>query len=232
VIDHRYGPFAPGVSPERARIRSAVIPLAIDHGIPDLTAATICERAAVELDFFGRHFDDVPDCCTQIYVANIDEFDRIVFGAVERADGWPARLRASAYAAARYVRDRPLEARFNFVEMLEAGEEAQVYRDRYVRRIVDLIDEGRREAVDPDSLGEDLALAAFGSIYEFLARQFQAFDDIARIERHVPGLMYLAVRPYLGHEIARAELSIPPPTDEGVDRAGTAVGIAGGRSDS
>jgi hypothetical protein len=35
------------------------------------------------------------------------------------------------------------EAHFNFIEMLEGGEEAQAYRDRYVQRIVDLIDEGR-----------------------------------------------------------------------------------------
>jgi hypothetical protein len=150
----------------------------------------------------------------QIYVANIDEFDRIVFGAVECTDGWPDRLRVSAYATARYLRTRSLEARFNFVEMLEAGDEAQVYRDRYVRRIVALIDEGRSHHPEPDSLGDDVALAAFGSIYEFLVRQFQSFDDIAQIERHVPGLMYLAVRPYLGHEAARAELTIPPPPED------------------
>jgi hypothetical protein len=98
--------------------------------------------------------------------------------------------------------------------MLEAGEEAQVYRDRYVRRIVGLIDEGRAHHPEPDSLGDDVPLAAFGAIYEFLVRQFRSFDEIDRIERHVPGLMYLAVRPYLGHEAASDELSIPPPPEE------------------
>jgi AcrR family transcriptional regulator len=214
VIHHRQGPFAPDVSPERARIRAVVIPLAVEHGIPNLTAEMVCRAAAVDLPVFTEHFAGIPDCCMQIYVANIDEFDRIVFGAVECTDGWPDRLRVSAYATARYLRTRSLEARFNFVEMLEAGDEAQVYRDRYVRRIVALIDEGRSHHPEPDSLGDDVALAAFGSIYEFLVRQFQSFDDIAQIERHVPGLMYLAVRPYLGHEAARAELTIPPPPED------------------
>src|SRR5262245_28133168 len=111
----------------------------------------VADRAGVDRDLFEREFSDVPDCCVQVYVANIAEFDRIVFGAVDAVEGWPDRLRASAYAATRYIRDRPLEARFNFVEMLEGGEEAQVYRDRYVRRIVDLIDEGRAHLPDPDA---------------------------------------------------------------------------------
>jgi hypothetical protein len=35
----------------------------------------------------------------------------------------------------------------------------------------------------------------------------------ARAEDVVPDLMFVAVRPYLGHEAAREELSIPPPRD-------------------
>jgi hypothetical protein len=146
-------------------------------------------------------------------VANIAEFDRLVFGAVERADGWLDRLRAAGWAATRYLRDRPLESRFNFIEMLEGGEEAQVYGDRYVLRIVDLIDEGRYQLPDPDSHGKDLAQTTFGSNYEFLARKFQQGEDGTTMERYVPELMFIAVQPYLGAEEARAELSIPPPPE-------------------
>jgi AcrR family transcriptional regulator len=211
MLEHRIGPFAPDVSPERSRVRLALMRLAVERGIPNVTVEMVCEEARVERDLFEREFGDVESCCQQVYIANIAEFDRLVFGAADRADGWPARLRAAAYAAFHYLQDRPVESHFNFIEMLEAGEEAQVYRDRYVQRIVDLIDEGRAEAEDQDGLGRDVALAAFGSVYEFLARKFQQGEDPRTFERYVPELMHLAVQPYLGEEAARAELSIPAP---------------------
>jgi hypothetical protein len=172
----------------------------------------IAESAEVRLGFFEGEFADVEACCMEIYVANIAEFDRVVFGAIDGVSGWPDRLRVAAYAASCYVRERPLESRFDFVEMLECGEEAQVYRDRYVQRIVDLIDEGRVHLDDPDSHGKELAQAAFGAIYELLARKFQRGDaERATIALYVPELMCVAIQPYVGVEAARRELTIPPP---------------------
>jgi AcrR family transcriptional regulator len=213
MLEHRTGPFAPQVSPERSRARLALMRLAVDHGIPNVTVAMVSEEARIEPGYFEREFGDVEGCCQAVYIANIDEFDRLVFGAADRADGWPDRLRAAAYATVRYLRARPVESHFNFIEMLEAGEEAQVYRDRYVQRIVDLIDEGRSRLPDPDKVGREVAQAAFGSIYEFLARKFVQGEDPSTFERYVPELMHLAVRPYLGAEAGRAELSIPPPPE-------------------
>jgi AcrR family transcriptional regulator len=215
VIAHRVGPFAPAVSPDRARIRVAAIELAIAHGIPALTREMLCDHASVEGSAFDRDFTDVRACCLQVYIANIAEFDRIVFGAVERETGWPERLRVSAWSALRYVRDRPLEARFNFIEMLEGGEEAQAHRDRYVRKIVELIDEGRAEARAPEAISPDLANVVFGSVYEFLQRKFAEGKDIETVDQFVPEMMSLAVRPYLGDEAANQELRIPPPPEEG-----------------
>ena len=213
MLEHKVGPFAPDVSPERSRARIALMDLAVERGIPNVTVEMVCEKAGIEPDFFTGEFGDVHGCCQAVYIANIDEFDRIVFGAADRAEGWPDRLRVAAYATARYLRERPVESHFNFIEMLEAGEEAQVYRDRYVQRIVDLIDEGRSRLPDPDAIGREVALAAFGSIYEFLTRKFLQGEDPWTLDRYVPDLMHLAVQPYLGADAARAELSIPPPAD-------------------
>jgi hypothetical protein len=67
------------------------------------------------------------------------------------------------------------------------------------------------ESDDPDSVPRDIATGAFGSVYEFLVKQFHDGADISRLERYVPDLMYLAVSPYVGHDRAREELLIPPP---------------------
>ena len=78
----------------------------------------LCARAEVEPAAFARDFDGVRDCALRVYLANIAEFDRIVFGVVDATEGWPARLRVAAYAAAGHVRDRPLSTRFDMLAML------------------------------------------------------------------------------------------------------------------
>ena len=210
---HRFGPFAPAVNPEHARIRMALIDAALREGVQAVGVQGLCAKAGVEPQAFRSEFGSVAECATEVYLANIAEFDRVVFGTVERASGWPARLRAGAYAAARYIRERPRESHFDFVEMLEAGETAQAYRDRYVRRLVALIEEGRAVAPDPEALTPGIGEATLGSIYEVAARSAGEAKGFAEAESLVPELMYIAVRPYLGHETALRELEIPPPAE-------------------
>lgn len=212
--DHRFGPFAPAVSPQWARVRKATTAVALERGLGEDGVPLICERAAVDPAAFSSEFGSVRDCAMRIYEANIAEFDRIVFAAVDAQEAWLPRLRAAAYASLRYVAARPAEARFNFIAMLEAGEWAQGYRDRYVKRIVALIDEGRSEMSDTDSLGIGVAEGVFGAVYEFLARKIDREFDIETIDQYVPELMYIAVRPYLGDEIARQELTMSAPEPE------------------
>lgn len=211
---HRFGPFAPRLAPERARVREALIALAAERGLQGASVAVVCERAGVEPAAFARDFAGLDDCAMQVYLANIAEFDRIVFAPAARPGPWRERLRRLAYATARYVRDRPLETRFDMVTMLSGGELAQAHRDRYVKRFVELIDEGRQELADPAASSPATAEAAFGSIYELLAKELQGGGGTDAAERIVPQLMYIAVRPYLGHEAALAELSIPPPPEQ------------------
>jgi AcrR family transcriptional regulator len=188
-----------------------MIELVVEHGFEQTTVEMVLARAGVDRADFDREFTGLRDCCLQIYLANIAEFDRIVFGAVERHSDWRERMRTAGYAALRYFGDRPVEARFNIIAMLEAGETAQAYRDRYVERLIDLVDEGRRELDDPDSRGRAVAIGVFGSVYEHLLREIRDGSALDSIDRLVPQLMYIAVRPYLGDEAAREELSIPPP---------------------
>lgn len=211
MIEHRFGPFSPAVSPQRAGVRAALMELVVERGFEGTSADLVAERAGIHISTFERHFADLRDCCIQVYAANIDEFDRIVFSEVERAEGWRDRLRASAYAAVRYVDGRPVEARFNLIQMLTVGETAQALRDNYVERIIDLIDAGREELDDPAAVPRDIAAGAFGSVYEFLVKKFHDGAEVGQLERYVPDLMYLAVSPYVGHERALEELSIAAP---------------------
>ena len=149
----------------------------------------------------------------QIYLANMDDFNDVVFGAAEGDGPWPDRLRAAAYSAARYIQARPVQTRFDMVQMLEVGELAQAYRDRMLGRIVDLIDQGRQELDDPESMSREVAVSVFGSIYQSLLKELRGRAEPAAVETFVPQLMYIAVRPYLGHDVASEELRLPAPPD-------------------
>jgi AcrR family transcriptional regulator len=220
---HSAGPFSLAASPERARIREAMMETVVESGHDGATAAAVSERAGVDLATFERHFSDVADCRMQIYLANLAEYDRTVSPVAAAPAPWRDRMRAVAYATARYIRDRPLETRFDMVQMLVGGELAAAHRDHYVKWLVDLIDAGRQELDDPDSIGRGVAEGVFGSIHESIARDLQAGAGTRAAEDFVPDLMYIAVRPYLGHEAAREELTIPPPPEAGGAPSGAVI---------
>jgi AcrR family transcriptional regulator len=204
-------------SPERARIRAAMIDLVLEQGYEATDLEAVCARAGVDRAAFQRHFDDFDDCYMQLYQEHTAEFNLRVFGAFEAEDQWRDGLRACAYAAARYLRDHPREVQFGVVQMFGAGPMAQAHRESHLHQIVDLIDQGRKELDDPDSMSRSVAEGVLGSIYGQLVKQLEAGAGTRTAESYVPGLMYIAVRPYLGHEIAREELSIPPPPEQGND---------------
>jgi len=200
-----------------ARIREAVVDLVIESGYASLELEAIAARAGVEPAELERRFAGKEECCLQVYEANIADFDQLVVGAYLRHERWRDALRAAAYAAATYLRDHPREVQYGEIQMREGGEMAQARRDAYLRRIIDLIDAGRGELDDPDSLNRGVAEGALGAVYGYLLKELQRGSGTRSAVDMVPELMYIAVRPYLGHEAAREELAIPPPPDGALD---------------
>jgi len=199
---------------EREQLMDALMDEVIGRGYEATDEAAIAARAGLDRAAFDRHFSGVADCYEQTYKRNYAVFDRLVFGAFEAQASWRDGLRASAYAAARYLRDYDREVRFGVIPALGASEQVAAYRDRSFQRIVDLIDAGRQETENPEAIGRGVAESTLGSIYETLVRRLGEEGGGARsAEDFVPEMMYIAVRPYLGQEAAREELSIPPPPD-------------------
>jgi len=214
----RSGCEATGPRDERRRIREALLDLVSEVGYEETTVELVVERAGVERADFDRLFAGKDD----LYLRLFDEIGAEFEGAVNRAfaahEIWRDSLRACAYAAARFIRDRPREVAFGVLQMFAAGDLAQVHRERQLQRMVDLIDLGRQELDDPDSIGRGVAEGVIGSVYSLLVKELQSGGGVGSAESFVPDLMYLAVRPYLGPEVAREELSIPaPPEGDAID---------------
>ena len=172
----------------------------------------LLERAAVDQQAFERHFADLEDCFCELFQELSNEYLLRVGGAYAAEQGWANQLRAAAYEGLRFLREDLPRARFLFIEVLSAGTRAHLVRDQNMEALFELIDLGRAELADPDSLSRDTAVSIGGGIYE---RTHVAIDrDDPKVwETLVPEFMYTLVLPYLGPEAALEELSIPPPDD-------------------
>jgi AcrR family transcriptional regulator len=214
VADPRYARPAPPVgASERERVVAATVDLVLEQGYEATSVESILARAGVGRVEFERHFASKQDCCIQIYAGYIEEFNDAVFARIDASEPWRERLRAAAYASARFFRDNPREVRYSVTGILAAGEMAQVMREQHLELMVDLIDSARAELPDPDSVSRAVAESVVGSIFGFLLKAVHKEGDARSAESFVPDLMYIAVRPYLGHPEALEELSIPPPPE-------------------
>jgi AcrR family transcriptional regulator len=187
---------------EREQIRAALISLVGERGFGDLTVEALLERAGASRAAFDRDFADLEDCYHRVFAEVGREFMAqmaAVFGAEAT---WHEQLSAVAYAMLDWLREDPDRARFTFVESLNAGEATQGTRDEYFSWLFALIDQGRREMPDPDSLTPATAAAIGGTIFNQIRAEIEA-GRVARLDLLAPKLIYSALLPYLGAEAAR-----------------------------
>jgi AcrR family transcriptional regulator len=198
---------------ERTAYTEALIELAFESDYQAVTVEGIAARAGGSREDFERIFPSKQACA----VAAIEEVMARNLQTVQEAyDGqerWPDSLRAGAYAMARYVVDHPKEIRFGMLDMLWAGEMTGALRDQYFGNFLAMVDAGRAAAPDPDAVPPLAAESVVGSITQALGRFSMERGGERDPVAAVPEMMYLAVRPYLGEEAARRELTIPPPTN-------------------
>jgi AcrR family transcriptional regulator len=202
----------PGSDAARQRIVTTMVELVADQGYAATTVRQLLERAGVRRADFRRHFSGKRACFLEVYEEISESFTARVLAAFEGEEEWREGLRAAAYAAARWVGAHPLEVRYATIEMMAAGESAVARREATLRRFVDLIDAGREQLEQPAPVTRAMAEGVVGGILGMLTRNLRR-GARRRPEEFVPELMFLAVRPYLGQEAAREELSIPPPRE-------------------
>jgi len=199
-------------SPERERIVEALIEIAAERGYAETTIELIVERAGLDRPAFDRHFRSKYDCFISAWQEINDVCMNEMLAAFNSQEDWPDRLRAVACEIIDGLRHDPSRATFA-VEVLSAGDAARARRDMTMRVIASLIDAGRNEMDDPESVphttAEALAGSAYGQVYAKVVR-----GDAEELPALVPQLMSAAVMPYLGIDAGLAELSrgFDPPT--------------------
>jgi AcrR family transcriptional regulator len=190
---------------ERARIIEALIEVAAEHGYGETSIEMVLDRAGLERAAFDLHFRGKYDCFISAWQQINEECLEEMVAAYNSEDDWPDRLRAVAYEVMRALRHDPSRATFG-VEVLAAGDAARARRDMTMRVIASLIDAGRNEMEDPESVphttAEALAGSAYGQIYSKVVS-----GEVDELPNLMPQLLSAAVMPYLGPEAALEELN-------------------------
>jgi AcrR family transcriptional regulator len=199
-------------SSERAQLIEALIEVAAERGYVETSIEMILARAGLDRPAFDRHFRGKYDSFLSAWQEMNDECMEAMMRAYDSERDWPDRLRAVAGEVVGSLCSDPSRACFA-VEVLAAGDAARARRDMTMRVIVSLIDAGRQEMEDPESVpyttAEALAGSAYGQVYARVVR-----GDTEALPKLIPQLMSAAVMPYLGIEAALEELNrAPSPSD-------------------
>jgi AcrR family transcriptional regulator len=198
----------------RRRIREAAFDLAVDRGWSAATREAVIERAEVEPATFERHFGDIEECLLDVYDEGAEEMLSKITRAVAAEPTWLEQMRALGRAMVEFLLEDRRRARFIVVEVASGGDRVRVARERDLGRVCAMIDRGRFELEDPDSVGSDTAVAVAGAIFLRVYQQVASgqFDVAYEI---LPEMMHILVLPYLGEQAALAELHRPPPKPTG-----------------
>ena len=170
----------------------------------DTSIEMVVAHAGLDRPAFDRHFRGKYDGFLSAWQEMNEECMASLMRAYNSEEYWPDRLRAVAIAVVGSLCDEPSRASFA-VEVLAAGDAARARRDMTMRVIASLIDAGRKEMDDPESVphttAEVLAGSAYGQVYAKVVR-----GDTDELPKLIPQLMSAAVMPYLGVEAALEEL--------------------------
>jgi AcrR family transcriptional regulator len=196
---------------QRPRLHQAMIDLCFEVGFAQITVTDLCRRAGIERAEFERRYVDLDECFFEAYEMEVRRFTRLMAAARACPGSWRDRLRATAYALLSFLRDDERVTNFVAVEVRAASERAQLLFGQGIEPLFDLIDEGRDEPGASPSLTRATAEQVGGGIFHQIYGAVGQGQSLAPGSRIIPEMMYAAVLPYLGPEVAVEELRIPPP---------------------
>jgi AcrR family transcriptional regulator len=187
----------------------AMVELAAEHGLEPTTIAMICERAGVGRAAFDRNFSGREDCFLRVHGEIATDFCQRVGTAYAGPRAWHDRIWAGAWAAMRFLQEDATRARFFVVAVNGAGARAQARRDRILQGLADMIDSGRGQLEEPESVSRSTAEMVSGAIYGTILTKIRS-GAIERGEEFLSELVYMAMMPYLGARAAEDELLVQP----------------------
>lgn len=210
---------------QRGRMIAALVAVAAERSVAQVTVAHIVARSGVSRRTFYEHFEDREAC----FLAAFEEAVRLGTKRVQPAfvagGDWRGRVRAGLVAVLEFLDDEPGLGRLCVVDALGAGTAALECRERIVQVLIDAADEGRalaRGSAPPTRLtAEGVVGAVLAVLHARLAARVSTAGhrrEGAQLSSLLGPLMGIVVLPYLGPAAAAREASRPAPARRRVAR--------------
>jgi AcrR family transcriptional regulator/DNA-binding MarR family transcriptional regulator len=221
---------------QRARMIAAMVDVARERGVAQVTVAHVVARSGVSRRTFYELFEDREACLMAAFDEAVGRAALTVLPAFRGAGTWCERMRAALAAFLEFLEVEPSLGAFCVVDALGAGPRALERRARVVQRLVDAVDEGRAEtrgSLKPTRLtAEGVVGALLGVLHARLAENWPGSDGARRLsgrarpstgsraapharERSIVelsgALMGMIVLPYQGQAVAAREAARPAP---------------------
>jgi AcrR family transcriptional regulator len=187
-------------------LQAAVVETVGARGFCGTGPADVTAAAGLSEEAFHRHFADMEEAFLSAWSRLTADYAELMTAAHARTHDWQGRMRAIARLTLQFLRADRNRARFLLLEVLHAGEAAQLRRELAIRSQAALIDEGRKLLPSPDVVSPALAEHAAGAVNELLVRQIRSGELFIGGDETMRGLLYLVMRPYFGCGAALREL--------------------------
>lgn len=189
-----------GAQSQRRRIIDALVESCAEKTYTATTIADIVSRASISRTTFYKRFADKRECFDAALDSCVEELRRAAADSCSSADSPPDAVRRGAAATLELLAAKPALAQLVMGEAV-AVEPAVV--ERYRAILIPAIESLWASAGEPRRLHSDPRLA-------FGRAQILIFDLIAtgrteELPDLLPEIVYIALLPFAGHEVARAQ---------------------------
>lgn len=188
---------------KRQRILRGMLLSVGTHGYERTTVQDAITNAGLYRQAFYDNFEDKQGCYLQAIDAGAAWIELAMRQAAAGEATWRGRLRGALGGLLTYLDEQPEIGRALIVEVHAAGPAAVEKRTEAMERAAAMMDLAREESEDaaPAISAEAVVAGILAVLHTRLAaRQEEGFAQL------LPELMYLAVLPYFGAEVAAAEM--------------------------
>jgi len=192
---------------KRQRILQGMLVAVGSKGYEGTTVQDAIAKAGLYRQAFYDNFEDKEDCYLQALEAGSAWVELAMRDAASGETIWLGQLRGALTGLLRFLDERPELGRALLVEVHAAGPRAVGKRTEAMERAVALVDRAREE-----SDGSAPAISAEAVVAGILAvlHTRLAADQTDGFEKLLPELMYLAVLPYFGPDVASQVMRSEP----------------------
>jgi len=179
-------------------------------GFREMSVQDVLDRSGVSRPTFYEHFENKEDCFLSAFDSAAGRLRARIGEVTSVAEGnWRERVRAGLEELLCFVVEEPDAAASLVVEARAACPAALSRRDDLLDHFAACLDSQIRDELPGGYPPAAIAAAGVVGGIEALLYSRLNKEETSSLESLLPSLMYFAVLPFEGHEVASEELAIP-----------------------